>query len=112
MLTHVRFCLVASCVGVALVWACGGDDTGSSSSAPPPSPGEALCQQIADYAKQCGASAGPCDQALVADCSKVVGLLSDAFIKAVSDCLSANTGESPTSCMTSALASLSPDASE
>lgn len=72
-------------------------------------PGQELCESIASYVNQCGA-ATPCDQALVADCAKVVDLLSAEFLSATKDCMKA--GGSPASCLSSSLGGLTPTAAQ
>jgi hypothetical protein len=76
--------------------ACGG---GGGGGAPPDAstlpPAQAVCQSIGDYVARCGG--GACDQALVADCSKVTGIVSDPFLTSVQSCLAS--GEQPAACL-------------
>src|SRR5262245_17878540 len=109
-MAHPHFRFAGPLVSLLGVFACGGDDAASSSG--PDKTVDGLCQQIAAYAEECGASTGACDQALVADCSNVTGLLGDSFVDAVSACLTADPASSPMGCFTKAMSGLQPGASQ
>jgi hypothetical protein len=88
---------------------------GDDESAPPASgadaakltPAERMCQSLADAINGCGA-ATPCDQALVADCADMVGLLSDSYLESAATCIEG--GGVAQTCMVDALAALEPTA--
>ena len=66
---------LAPVLGLVLANCGGGDEDAAARPKKTQSAAQKLCAEIADYADSCGGS--PCVDALVADCSNVVGLLSD-----------------------------------
>lgn len=101
--------IAASTLLVALPVGCGGEDDESSGAgkkaAAPQTPAERMCKSVSDAISSCG-SATPCDQALVADCADVVGLLSDSYLESTATCIEG--GGVPQDCMVDALAALTP----
>lgn len=68
------------------------------------SPATRFCSTLSEYATACPALATPCDQAMIADCASVVGLVSDGFLKNAGDCIAG--GGSPLPCLGGALVGL------
>lgn len=69
-------------------------------------PAERFCSTLSAYATACPALATPCDQAMIADCTSVVGLVSDGFLQSASDCIA--NGGSPLTCLGGAIVGLKP----
>jgi hypothetical protein len=69
-------------------------------------PAARFCATLSEYATACPALATPCDQAMIDDCSGVVGLVSDGFLQTASDCIEG--GGSPLGCIGGALLGLTP----
>ncbi|WAS90814.1 hypothetical protein [Nannocystis punicea] len=91
-------------LGAALtVLGCGG---GGKSDKTEQSPADQFCGSLSEYVHACAAAATPCDEAMIADCASVVGLVSDGFLRSASDCIQA--GGSPFSCLAGAIGGLAP----
>ncbi len=88
----------------ALVLACSSDGGGQNGSNPQLSAGERMCTSLQKAVAACGA--GPCDQALIDDCSKLSGVLSDPYLNAAAECMQEN--GAPSSCLASSLSALTP----
>jgi hypothetical protein len=101
-----RCILISLALTGAVVAACDGGETERNE---PKSPGERLCQAIADAIQGCG-MATPCDQALVADCAELVSSFSDPYLEAAADCIEA--GGIPQQCLVDALGALQPTAAQ
>jgi hypothetical protein len=87
--------------------ACGGSDSGGGNpeGGKQKTVGEQLCDEIASYVQKCG-PATPCDSQMVADCAKVVGLLSESMLAKTRDCMKA--GGAPTTCLSGSITGLTP----
>src|SRR5262245_25525940 len=72
-------------LGAVSLEACGSDDSGGGGTGKPLTPAERMCKDVKDAIARCGG--GTCDQALLADCQKVAGVLSDPFLSAAADCM-------------------------
>lgn len=83
---------------------CGGGKSGK----PEQSPADQFCGSLSEYVNACAAAATPCDQAMIEDCTSVVGLVSDGFLRTASDCIQG--GGSPFSCLAGAIQGLAPSA--
>jgi len=110
--TKLLTCLIsATTLLLAAPIGCGGDDEEGGSAgkeaAAPLTPAERMCSSVSDAINSCG-SATLCDQALVADCADVVGLLSDSYLESAATCIEG--GGVPQSCMVDALGALQPTA--
>ena len=96
-------------VGIAAFAAmsCSGGDK-EAETPPPPTPAERMCALVAEAISGC-ASASPCDEAMVEDCSAVAAMLSDPMLTAAADCIEG--GGAPFDCLTSSTSALAPTAS-
>lgn len=88
----------------ALVSACGTGSGGGDGTSIPRTAGERMCASLKDAVARCGG--GTCDQALVDDCAKLSGVLSDPYLGATADCL--DKSGAPTGCLASSLSALAP----
>jgi hypothetical protein len=95
-------------LAVALGGACSDDEPSEDDGGQPPTAAEAACAAVAEWMTSCG-PAGPCDDALLADCAGFAAVVSDGYLDALRQCVSA--GQPPSSCMGSALTALQPSAS-
>lgn len=84
------------------VAACGSDE--GDGGAPAKTPAEQFCDALATYVDDCGPK-NPCDQALLADCADVTGMLNDGYLVAAAACMTE--GNAPTKCLTESLDALS-----
>ncbi|RLB54868.1 MAG: hypothetical protein DRI90_19880 [Deltaproteobacteria bacterium] len=89
---------------MTLAAACGDEETGGGGPGTA-SAAEQLCSRMQDYLDACGAST-PCDQALVDDCSALVGILNDSLLQSAVDCI--DTNGSPLSCLVGSVGGLQP----
>jgi hypothetical protein len=106
--------LVASLVGACAVEQepAPGDESASGSSSsgqPAATAAEQTCQALAGYLEECGGGTS-CDEALLADCAQVTGLLNDAYLNALTQCLGTEK-KSPSSCLQGAVAEVQATAS-
>ncbi|MDC0667921.1 hypothetical protein [Nannocystis radixulma] len=98
------FILSSLLLGAALTaLGCGG-----KSEKPEETPAAQFCGSLSEYVGACAAAATPCDEAMIADCASVVGLVSDGFLRSASDCIQG--GGSPFSCLAGAIQGLAPSA--
>ena len=105
--SSARVALGAACLligGAFGAGACGDDETGSTPEKEK-TPAEAFCEEVAARVTRCG-PATPCDEALVADCADLAGILSDGYLTAATKCLEA--GGSVTQCLQEGLGGLAP----
>ncbi len=87
----------------ALLSACS-SQSGGGGSVPQATAGQRMCKSLKDAVARCGA--GACDQALIDDCEKIAGVLSDPYLIASAECM--EQGGAATSCLASSLSALTP----
>jgi hypothetical protein len=99
--------VLAACllIGGALGTGACGDDEAGSTPQKKKTPAEAFCEEVEARVTRCG-PATPCDDALVADCADLAGVLSDGYLAAATSCLKA--GGTVTACLQEGLGGLSP----
>ncbi|MEZ4222271.1 MAG: hypothetical protein R3B13_15145 [Polyangiaceae bacterium] len=90
-----------------ILFACSSDDSGGGGPSGSATPGQQMCNALKANITSCGAST-PCDDAMVADCAGLVGLLSDNYLTATKSCLDG--GGSPGSCLSTSFQGLTPTA--
>jgi hypothetical protein len=100
-----RFCLVISALVTifSLAGGCSSDDS-SGGAISAETPAQRMCRLLAEAVARC--SSGPCDQALVDDCSNLAGVLSDPFLTATADCI--EQGGTPQQCLADGIQALTP----
>jgi hypothetical protein len=69
--------------------ACSDEEPAESTGSAKQTAAQRFCEHVSDRVERCGA-ASPCDEAMVADCADVTGVLSDAYLDAATDCLEAD----------------------
>jgi hypothetical protein len=82
--------------------ACGSDE-GDEGGPPPRTPAEQFCDALATYIDDCGPK-NPCDEALLADCADVTGMLNDGYLLAAATCMTE--GNAPMKCLTDSLGAI------
>jgi hypothetical protein len=99
---------LAGAFGLAASVGCG-DESRPSDASFGSTNGQQLCAAIEQAAGSCGAPSS-CEQALVQDCSALVGLLAEPYVEAMIDCIDG--GTDPLGCLAGGLAALSPTAAQ
>ena len=91
---------LAGAFGLAASVGCG-DESRPSDASFGSTNGQQLCAAIEQAAGSCGAPSS-CEQALVQDCSALVGLLAEPYVEAMIDCIDG--GTDPLGCLAGGLA--------
>lgn len=99
--------LTAGTFAAMVAAGCGVDESDSASGGQgqAQSPQQNACAAVGDYIGQC-AQASACDEALLADCDAMLGIVNDEVVAAMASCVGG--GQSPVGCLVGAAAEATP----